>query len=873
MKGLLKKSLALTIALTMMFGAAPLAGLVGIKLPENNLFGMKAVAETYSGSCGDNLTWSLDTESGELNITGSGEMNDWSSYSKAPWYNERLYIKTVTIDGGVTTIGNDAFVGFNSLTAAYYPGTPADWAKVTVKQNNTYLTNCLIFECNSERPYYLSGKCGDNVSFKLYADGSLVISGAGNMYDWSSSGPWYCKRTLIKAVSIDNGVTNIGDHAFMECDRITNVTIPDSVTRIGDNALLWCDSLTSITVDEKNQHFSNDKYGVLFNKNKSTLIQYPIGKTSTEYSIPNSVTCIGDYAFNDCDILTSVIIPDGITDTGNYTFEYCDGLTSASFPDSVTIIGYGVFKYCDNLTNVTIGKSVTRIDSGAFYGCKNLTNINIPDSVTSIGDSAFYSCRRLTSAFYSGTPADWEKVTVGSDNIDLTKCIVFECNSERPYHEGICGDNVTYKLYTDGVLVISGMGNMYDWKTTTVIPWWNNRTYIKAIVIDDGVENISDYAFEDCDTLTNVTIGNSVMSIGNSSFSGCDNLIDVKLGNCVAIIGNRAFYSCGSLKNVNMPDSVTSIGNSAFSYCDSLTNITIGNSVTSIGNSAFYSCPSLEAVYASNLEFWLKIDFEGFGSNPLQFNDNCNLYFNDQLVKNITIPNDISIIKDYVFAGCASLTSITIPESVTNIGNNAFYACTGLTSIAIPNSVTSIDDEAFSCCTKLKSIKIGNSVSKIGKDAFLFCISLTNVYYTGTKDEWNEILIDSGNDKLLNARIYFSYKISSDSSKNTIRYGDSIILHAEIDEGLPEGAYIIWTADNDNFSYSVSADGSTCTISPNKSGSTTFTATVYDKDGNIISSDTQEMTAKAGFFDKIIAFFKKIFGLTKTIPEAFKGIF
>ncbi|MGN1418890.1 MAG: leucine-rich repeat protein, partial [Acutalibacteraceae bacterium] len=110
-------------------------------------------------------------------------------------------------------------------------------------------------------------------------------------------------------------------------------------------------------------------------------------------------------------------------------------------------------------------------------------------------------------------------------------------------------------------------------------------------------------------------------------------------------------------------------------------------------------------------------------------------------------------------------------------------------------------------------------------------------------------------------------------STTTINYGDAIILHAEFDGTLPEGARIEWTSDNGNFDMSVSEDGLTCKISPKSSGKTVFTATVYDKDGNIISSDTQEMNAKAGLWQKIVAFFKKIFGLTKTIPEAFKGIF
>ena len=108
-------------------------------------------------------------------------------------------------------------------------------------------------------------------------------------------------------------------------------------------------------------------------------------------------------------------------------------------------------------------------------------------------------------------------------------------------------------------------------------------------------------------------------------------------------------------------------------------------------------------------------------------------------------------------------------------------------------------------------------------------------------------------------------------STTTISYGDSIILHADMNEALPSGWKIKWTADNGNFSYS--ANGETCTISPNKSGDTTFTATVYDESGNEICKDIQTMKSKAGFFDKFVAFFKKLFGATKVIPQAFKGIF
>ncbi|MBQ3151470.1 MAG: leucine-rich repeat protein, partial [Clostridia bacterium] len=178
-------------------------------------------------------------------------------------------------------------------------------------------------------------------------------------------------------------------------------TIPDSVTSIGDDAFYFCESLTSITVDKNNSNYSSDKYGVLFNKDKTDLIKYPVGNGRTSYTIPDSVTSIGDSAFYSCDSLTSITIP-----------------------DSVTSIGDGAFAWCDSLTSVTIGNSVTSIGSSAFYYCYSLTSMTIPDSVTSIGNSAFYGCTNLTDVYYQGTEAQWNKISIGSYNDPLKNATI-----------------------------------------------------------------------------------------------------------------------------------------------------------------------------------------------------------------------------------------------------------------------------------------------------------------------------------------------------------------------------------------------------------------------------------------------------------------
>ena len=268
------------------------------------------------------------------------------------------------------------------------------------------------------------------------------------------------------------------------------------------------------------------------------------------------------------------------------------------------------------------------------------------------------------------------------------------------------GSNLTWTLDREGVLTISGSGDMYDYGLSDA-PWYGIRSRVKSAVIADGVTSIGYKAFDDCTSLTSVTIPDSVTSIGDWAFSYCTSLTSVTLPDSVTRIGERAFYYCTSLTSVTIPDSVTSIGEFAFSGCTSLTSVTIPDSVTSIGGWAFYEC--------------------------------------------------------------TSLTSVTIPDSVTSIGNGAFKGCTSLTSVTIPGSVTRIGVGAFASCTSLTSVTIPDSVTRIGKQAFDYCTSLTDVYYAGSEAQWKAISISSaGNNDLLTANIHYNYGSHTHSYKDVV---------------------------------------------------------------------------------------------------------
>ena len=680
------------------------------------------------------------------NITIPNSVKTVGNYA----FNYCSSLTSVSIGTGVTTIGDYAFNRCYDLTGFTVNALNSSFCSVEgvlFNKNKTSLIQCPVKKTGN----YLIPNGTTAIGVGAFAECSLTSVTIPNSVKIIGDNAF--ETCNFTSITIPDSVTSIGYDAFAECDNLISVTIPSSVSSIGTKAFAGCNNLTNITVDALNPFYSSMD-GVLFNKNKSTLIQCPAG-ISDDYMIPDGVKTVGWSSFYYCTKLTSVKMPDSVTYIDGFAFFFCDSLREINLPEGVTTISMGAFQYCSSLDGISIPASVTAIESGAFYECLTMSGVTIGNGVTYIGDEAFYNCDGLDlvripdSVIIIGDQAfencgDLTSVTIGKGvnsigNSAFSSCpklTTISVDALNPAY--ISADGVLYNKSKTSIIQFPGgkTGNYTIPDSVTALPKGAfTGCGLTSLTIGNGVTSIEEQAFFDSDDLTTVRIGNGVVNIGNEAFGLCQNLTSVMIGNGVTSIGESAFLAA-ALTSVTIPNSVITIGDGAFSSNQFLSKVTIGNSVQSIGKYAFESCFSLT-------EIMIPKSVTKIGNSAF--------YFNESL-KSVKFLDSPTTIGKQAFSSCYNLTSVLFGNSLNSIGDSAFAGLEKLASIRIPNSVTSIGEKAFADCYGLRDVIIaddpstGVSKTVIGASAFSGCRSSKVVIGSGVLAIGNSAFADNGED-------------------------------------------------------------------------------------------------------------------------------
>lgn len=709
-----------------------------------------SIGEAAFGSC--NALPGIFVEEGNpaycSDASGVLYTKDMTTLVQAPGGITGAYV----IPEGVTNIGKYAFCDASKLTS------------VTIPSSLTHIGEGAFSYCENLAPFVFSDPDIDMGSDVFLESGALnsydncrYIGIEGNpyykLYDYAPA-----EGTTPETCQIHPQTKIIGDHAFENCTDILTVTIPEGVTTVGEKAF-------------------------------STIYVY--------VNIPATVSTIENYGFEGCYILSGstlegltqinegifknaswgvewqpeadVTIPDGITHIGDYAFDNCVGIANLYLPESLISIGRGAFSSSSGVH--TIPKSVSSIGVSAFAGA-NFYEITIEGSPV-IGDSAFYSCNNLTIVTVTGDDTvigkdafasnySLETVTVSGDRIVIGEGAF---KNGGPFMETV---------------TISGENTVIGDSA------FENCSSLQTATIGEGVTGIGNNAFLNCSRLSNVSLPNTLTSIGGSVFSGCTMLsgnYDYKgtgsyLGNeqtnCILLlkgdssvkeispdtkfIGEYAFMESSGLTEITIPSGVKQIGYGAFMGCGDLKTITFEGDAPIIGDWAFGYTKEEDnevvatAYYPLGNPTWTEDVMQDYCGDITWVAKDMwylapNMEYLEYTIENgkVTITNcdtaaegtlaipayiedcPVTAIGGSAFSGCSNLTEITIPASVTSIGYQAFYECSSLTSIKIPDSVTVLGEGAFWNCTAMTSAVIGNGVTAIESMAFYSCDNLSDV--------------------------------------------------------------------------------------------------------------------------------------------------
>ena len=612
-----------------------------------------AQAATYSGTYGNSITWSLNTTTGLLTISGSGSMEEVYMGGEAyPWDDYYESIKKVVISEGITSVGTYAFTGYENLTSVTLPNTldsicyssfsSTAITTLTLPSNLHYIESSAFSSCRMLRTFTLSNAL-EEIPYSMCTN---------------------C--TSLQQIVIPNNTKTIGRDAFSGCTALANVTLGTGIRTIHMDAF-YNTALELDSKNWKNNIFYVDKAcirggdgfsGAATIKDGTVLIAEDAfsSMSITSVTLPNSLVYINENAFRLCSSLSSVTFGSSLLEIDDNAFEN-SVITQLQLPDALTRIGAFAFSGCQKIVSVSFGSGLQTIEDNAFYNCKRLTSVVIPDNVTTIKDDAFEGCQVLTD------------ITIGKAVVDMDIWDAFD-----PRYVKNLTFNAKHVIDRDGgyAILYAGLPNLESvtfGNEVEFIPeqFCHKAVKLKTVTFPSSLKEIDDLAFDGCKSLKKIVIPNKVTKIGCYSFSDCDSLTSVTIGKAIKTICNTAFES-SPVKTLVWNAKQANDGPTNLYTFDLLTKITFGNSVEYI--------PAHLCDGAENLP-------------------------------SVSFPASVKEIGASAFAICTSLKKVTIPKNITKLNSYAFGSCESLKTVTCESSTpATLESGVFSSIAENAMLRV-----------------------------------------------------------------------------------------------------------------------------------------------------------------------
>ena len=702
-------------------------------------------------------------------------------------------INEISVPKSVKSIGDDAFYYCNNLSKVNYNASVNDWVKIDFDSNtsnpinyseNLYingelLTDVKITSADSIKSYafyYCKGikyvELGNSVKYignsafnycnnlkTVYNRTDLdIIKGKtthgyvayyadvvgkeenGFIYNAQNTLIDYIGDTTLVTLDLPNVIEGVISGIFNRFTNLKSIRIGDNVKNISNEAFYGCDNLMEINVSNENNYFSSEE-GVLFDKDKTTLIKYPKAKESTSITIPNSVTNIKVNAFSDCNKLNSIV----------WDAQNCNNFES--FEENP------FYNIRENITSVVFGDSVEHIPAYLCYEMNKLSELSIPASLQTIGTDAFYNCSGITSIKWNAIECENYTVSTAPFNSISSNITSFIFGNEVKHIPAYLCYNInkladvtiTNNVTTIGINAFEGCTNLNTivWNAIksknfeeSTSPFNPICTKITSFIFGEEVEHIPSYICNGMAKVSPKVIPNSVKTIGKYAFWGTrvyktnweegvlyidsclikaenEELKDtysIKEG--TRLIADEAFLDCNVLTSLSLASTISYVGNDAFSGCTNLTEIVIPNNIVYMGWNVFSECYRLSSIIWNVKKC---DDFENYETSPF--------YDIRERITSFKFGNEVEYIPAFLCYDMSNIPQISLPSSVKVIGKYAFAYCDDLTFLVISDGVTTINDCAFSGCRYVNELLIGKSVEHIGTHVFQNCYNIDNIIW------------------------------------------------------------------------------------------------------------------------------------------------